>query len=119
MANLTGGPGLENPRSLTTRKLRRSDVAGMDAELSSFSPLRDGRAAQNAGNGIFANCANAGCKSGWLKLWRSRSAPVFEGGWTCSPDCTLTQVESALRREMEARGAADENHRHRIPLGLA
>jgi hypothetical protein len=27
-------------------------------------------------------------------------------------------VEAALRREMDGRGSAQENHRHRIPLGL-
>jgi hypothetical protein len=29
------------------------------------------------------------------------------------------QVETALRREMESRGNAEEGHRHRVPLGLA
>jgi hypothetical protein len=70
-------------------------------------------------SGIFANCANPGCGSGWLKLWRSRSAPVFEGGWCCSAACTSAQVEAALRREMEAPGSMQDGHRHRIPLGLA
>jgi hypothetical protein len=51
-------------------------------------------------------------------LWRSRTAPVFEGGWNCSPACTAARVEAAVRREMEGRGSAVENHRHRIPLGL-
>jgi hypothetical protein len=31
----------------------------------------------------------------------------------------LARVEAALRREVDARGAAREIHRHRIPLGLA
>lgn len=64
-------------------------------------------------------CANPRCPSGWLHLLRSREAPVFEGGWCCSPECTLERVRSALRREMDARGALCEAHRHRIPLGLA
>ena len=68
---------------------------------------------------LFPRCANSRCSSGWLRLWRSRLAPVFEGGWCCSPACTRAQVEAALSREMEPRGAGLENHRHRIPLGLA
>lgn len=68
---------------------------------------------------IFATCANPECGSGWLKLLRSRSGPVFESGWSCSAGCTATRVEAGVRREMEARGHADESHRHRIPLGLA
>ena len=67
---------------------------------------------------LFETCANPGCGSGWLHLWRSRTAPVFEGGWNCSPACTAARVEAAVRREMEGRGSAVENHRHRIPLGL-
>ncbi len=68
---------------------------------------------------LFAVCAYAGCRAGWLRLWRSRSTPVFESGWCCSPDCTRGQVEIALRREMGSRAAATEAHRHRVPLGLA
>jgi hypothetical protein len=68
--------------------------------------------------GIFETCANPGCRSGWLHLLRSRSAPVFEGGWTCSAECTTTRVAAAVRREQNGRGVAQENHRHRIPLGL-
>jgi hypothetical protein len=68
--------------------------------------------------GIFETCANPGCRSGWLHLLRGRSAPVFEGGWTCSAECTTTRVAAAVRREQNGRGVAQENHRHRIPLGL-
>jgi ribosomal protein L16/L10AE len=67
---------------------------------------------------MFETCANPGCASGWLHLWRSRSAPVFESGWTCSAACTEAQVEAAVRRELDGRTNAQENHRHRIPLGL-
>jgi hypothetical protein len=68
--------------------------------------------------GIFETCANSGCASGWLHLWRSRSAPVFESGWNCSAECTATRLRAAVRREMEGRGLSQESHRHRIPLGL-
>lgn len=67
---------------------------------------------------IFETCANPNCSSGWLHLWRSRNAPVFEGGWSCSAACTAAQVALAVRRELAGRGSMQESHRHRIPLGL-
>jgi hypothetical protein len=70
-------------------------------------------------SGLFETCANPGCSSGWLHLWRSRQTPVFEGGWSCSAECTAAQVRLAVRRELEGRALlGQENHRHRIPLGL-
>lgn len=69
-------------------------------------------------SGWLETCANPGCRTGWLHLWRKRSAPVFEGGWTCSIDCTRSRVAGAVRRELEGRAAAPEAHRHRVPLGL-
>jgi hypothetical protein len=68
--------------------------------------------------GIFETCANPGCDSGWLHLWRSRQRPVFEGGWSCSPGCTAARVVQAVSRELDGLGVAQESHRHRIPLGL-
>jgi hypothetical protein len=71
-----------------------------------------------ARNGLFETCANADCGTGWLHLWRSRSVPIFEGGWNCSAACTAARVGTAVRRELDGRGTAQESHRHRIPLGL-
>lgn len=68
--------------------------------------------------GFFESCANPACRSGWLHLWRSRTAPLVEGGWSCSPECTQSLVAAALRREMDGWGGPVETHRHRIPLGL-
>lgn len=68
--------------------------------------------------GLLSRCANPGCVSGWLHLLRSRSTPVFEGGWNCSAECTSERIRAAVRRELEGRGSGDERHRHRIPLGL-
>ncbi|MGB9408226.1 MAG: hypothetical protein WCA89_11860 [Terracidiphilus sp.] len=88
------------------------------------APLADREAYARAGahararSGLFVTCANEGCGSGWLHLWRSRQAPVFEGGWSCSAACTAARVASAVRRELDGRGLAAESHRHRIPLGL-
>ncbi|MGH7071310.1 MAG: hypothetical protein ACREFO_15030 [Acetobacteraceae bacterium] len=72
-----------------------------------------------ARHGLFTACANPGCRSGWLHLWRNRAAPVFEGGWNCSAECTRARLEAALGREMDGRGAAPAGRVHRIPLGLA
>ncbi|MGD0801124.1 MAG: hypothetical protein ABR906_07410 [Terracidiphilus sp.] len=71
-----------------------------------------------ARNVLFQTCANLNCGSGWLHLWRSRQAPVFEGGWSCSPECTSARVALAVSRELDGRGVAQESHRHRVPLGL-
>jgi hypothetical protein len=68
--------------------------------------------------GLLETCANPNCHSGWLHLWRSRTAPIFEGGWNCSAECTADRVQAAVLREMDGRISSPENHRHRIPLGL-
>ncbi len=75
-------------------------------------------AADAARRRFFEACANPRCRSGWIHLWRNRSAPVFEGGWSCSAECTRTRIETALRREMDGRGASPQGRAHRIPLGL-
>jgi hypothetical protein len=82
------------------------------------SPANPGRSPKRARPGLFQTCANPGCESGWLHLWRSRTAPVFEGGWSCSAVCTAARVAAAVRRELDARGSAGQNHHHRVPLGL-
>lgn len=69
-------------------------------------------------NSLLETCANPGCNSGWLHLWRSRSAPVFEGGWNCSADCTAERIRVAVSRELDGRGALQDRYRHRVPLGL-
>jgi Type II secretion system (T2SS), protein E, N-terminal domain len=74
--------------------------------------------------GLFSTCANPACASGWLHLWRSRSVPVFEGGWSCSASCTAARIEAAVRRELGGRREQEVSnrepvkHRHRVPLGL-
>jgi hypothetical protein len=68
--------------------------------------------------GLLGVCANPGCRSGWLHLWRKRATPVFEDGWTCSAECTAVQMQAAVAREMAGQCAFHEPHRHRIPLGL-
>ncbi len=68
--------------------------------------------------GLIGCCANPGCRSSWLHLFRNRSRPVFEDGWTCSPECTEERLQSALRRELDGRSSCGDTYRHRIPLGL-
>jgi hypothetical protein len=68
--------------------------------------------------GLIGRCANPGCRSGWLQLFRKRTRPVFEGGWNCSPECTEARVQLALRREVDGVTQDQSTHRHRIPLGL-
>lgn len=77
-----------------------------------------GAASATGHHSLLRNCSNPDCDSGWLHLWRGREAPVFEKGWCCSPRCTAARIQEAIRREMDARGASVELHRHRIPLGL-
>ena len=84
--------------------------------LPDASPVRSRATGLTAG--LLESCANRSCGSGWMHLLRSRTAPVFEGGWNCSAACTTTRIQAAVRRELEGRGSAPESHRHRIPLGL-
>ena len=93
-------------------------AAGEGPWLGRIAALRLGRASDSGWPSLFETCANPTCGSGWLHLLRSRSAPVFEGGWNCSAACTRQRVERSVRRELDARGSALEGHRHRIPLGL-
>lgn len=81
-------------------------------------PETDDRKQSVPARGLLQACGNPACRSGWLHVWRSRSGPVFEGGWSCSAECTAERVALAVRREMDARGVGTRAHRHRIPLGL-
>jgi len=104
--------------------LKRKPAAARDAGFSSSQgtpaqPAEDSAIQFRVGrSGWLETCANPACGSGWLHLFRSRSVPVFEGGWTCSAACTRTRIAQAVRRELEGRIAPPESHRHRIPLGL-
>lgn len=96
------------------------DQAGMGLDSKTkAAPGWTGRALNGLQSEIFSRCANPDCRTGWLQLLRSRNTPVFEAGWCCSAACTTARVEGALSRALDARGAACEVHRHRIPLGLA
>jgi hypothetical protein len=67
------------------------------------------------------SCANPECSNGWVKPWRSKRRPIFEGHWGCSSRCVLSIVRNAVRREAGDRKAGTATagtHRHRVPLGL-
>jgi hypothetical protein len=102
---------------------------------SGAGPLRPDR--RNSGSGAIPNlppapagvydrlrpksldvCSGPGCRTGWLRLWRGRSGPIFEDGWTCSPACTELRLRSAVAREIDGRAGARPGHRHRVPIGL-
>ncbi len=94
------------------------DGAQAESGMDQAWPIRPGRGLSGDRAGLFETCANPSCASGWLHLWRSRSVPIFEGGWSCSEACTAACVAAAVARELEGGGSSQENHRHRIPLGL-
>jgi hypothetical protein len=111
---------LLNRRSLALREHPHTLPASPGPVHAAAPPDRlPGRAAPRSIFGSVDTCANPRCSSGWFKLWRSRRAPVFEGGWCCSPGCMRAMVESALSRELDTCANAPESHPHRIPLGLA
>jgi hypothetical protein len=107
------GPATPAPMEPTLTEQWAAETPGAGALAG-----REAGARAGVRGGLFETCANPGCGSGWLHLWRSRSTPLFEGGWTCSAACTAARIEAALGRELDGRGSAQESHRHRIPLGL-
>jgi Type II secretion system (T2SS), protein E, N-terminal domain len=93
---------------------------GLQAPVPARSTLSEFESAPDdtIRTGLIGRCANPGCRSGWLHLFRHRSVPVFEGGWTCSPECTQARLVYALRRELDSGSTSGETYRHRIPIGL-
>ena len=67
---------------------------------------------------LFPRCANPHCATAWMRLWRSRRVPGFEGRWACSAECMGELVAAALRREMDGGDSALAPYPHRVPMGL-
>lgn len=63
-------------------------------------------------------CGNERCRTGWLRLWRRRQTPRFEGFWACGPLCLEEMMRVALMREAAGTREVPGMHRHRVPLGL-
>lgn len=67
---------------------------------------------------LFPRCANPGCTTGWIHVWRSRGVPGFEGRWACSAECMEDLVAAAVRREMDGGDRMPTPWAHRVPMGL-
>jgi Type II secretion system (T2SS), protein E, N-terminal domain len=98
-----------------------------EARLSSVAKLSraTGSAAFRHGSVTrkeYGACGNPQCSSGWMRAWKDRSRPIFEGRWGCSARCVKAMVERAMRREFveihPEVGIEDGLYRHRVPLGL-
>lgn len=85
-------------------------TAGLDTENIKAKPTFESQ--------LIGRCSNPDCHSGWLHLFRRRTRPIFENGWTCSPECTEERLGQAVRRELAGWVPAQGLHQHRIPLGL-
>lgn len=112
--------GLQAPPAQAGWPSQRQPRAASRAESAPAARKRTATRATSGSRlaGLLSTCSNPECTSGWLHLWRKRSAPVFEGGWVCSAACTSVRIEAAVRREMEGKRLDPAGHRHRVPLGL-
>jgi Type II secretion system (T2SS), protein E, N-terminal domain len=91
-------------------------LTGDRAPRMDFAPIPEAAATADT---FLPQCRNAKCKSGWMKLWRSRQAPILEGKWACSPACMQELVQTAVQREVGEWSAQQSPvHQHRVPLGL-
>lgn len=98
--------------------LRESPAVLASYPHSRMDRLENPSMADHASSTLFPDCANGRCKSGWMKLWRSRQVPVFEGKWACSPACMQELVKAGVQREMGEKAGKPVAHQHRVPLGL-
>lgn len=68
---------------------------------------------------LMNTCMNVDCKTSWLRLWRRRNVPRFEGQWACSQECMRVLIAEAVERELgDGTPLEPQKHKHRIPLGL-
>ena len=95
--------------------------AAMDEYLPARGDLLDRREPGKTASALLPHCGNLKCKSGWMKLWRSRHSPVLEEKWACSQACMQEIAQAAILREAaeaNAQGTQKFVHQHRVPLGL-
>jgi hypothetical protein len=68
---------------------------------------------------LLNTCMNPDCTTSWIRLWRRRHVPRFEGQWACSPECMQVLIEQAVERELgDGTPLEPQKHKHRVPLGL-
>lgn len=95
--------------------------AAMDKRIASHGELSESHPPARTGSALVPQCGNVKCRSGWMKLWRSRQSPVLEGKWACSQACMQEIVLTAVLREAaeaNSHSAQKAAHQHRVPLGL-
>lgn len=63
-------------------------------------------------------CGSPQCRTGWLQLWRSRSAPRLEGTWACSAGCMEAMVAAVVKGRITDWEAGAARRELRMPLGL-
>ena len=63
-------------------------------------------------------CANPECRTGWLRLFRSRAIPRFDEKWVCSATCMERVIADAVRGQIESWEPAPAERALRMPLGL-
>jgi hypothetical protein len=110
-------------RSISGKSLLSSlKGALMDEYHPAHADLADRREPGKAASALLPQCGNIKCKSGWMKLWRSRHSPVLEAKWACSQACMQEITRTAILREAaeaHAQTAQKVVHLHRVPLGLS
>ncbi len=63
-------------------------------------------------------CGNPHCRTGWLQLWRSRSAPRLEGAWACSAGCMEAIAALVVKRCVADWEEGTAGRELLMPLGL-
>jgi hypothetical protein len=101
---------------LANRTFEKSDE-GFGENHSDRSNAAEPTARASPGS-LFSHCANPRCTMGWIRLWRSRRVPGFEGRWACSFECMGELVASAVRRETDFGRSLAAPRPHRLPMGL-
>jgi Type II secretion system (T2SS), protein E, N-terminal domain len=104
-------PGRQTAEDMNAGWMPGNKAASAD-DLTSFPEIAGGE------NTFLPHCRNVKCKSGWMKLWRSRQAPILEGKWACSSACMQELVLAAILREVGQKNSQSPVHQHRVPLGL-
>jgi hypothetical protein len=97
----------------------RRDATGK--HIPAHGDFPDHHESGKTASALLPHCGNAKCRSGWMKLWRSRQSPVLEGKWACSQACMQEIAKAAILREAKehnSQGPQKAAHQHRIPLGL-